>query len=103
LIGGSFDNSLTKQIASVAGLKLGNSFFEWGNKVYRDADDGIMLVLPNPYNDSKMVTLIISNSALQLYQMCKNLPRIPSYAIYKEDQITERGYHSFGNSVEIKK
>jgi hypothetical protein len=103
LLGGSFDNSLTKQIASEAGLKLGNSFFEWDNKLYRDANDGIMLVLPNPYNDSKMVTLIISNSALQLYQMCKNLPRIPSYAIYKEDQITERGYHKFGNIVEIKK
>ena len=103
LLGGSFDNNLTKQLASQVGLKLGNSFFEWNNKVYTDANDGIMLVLPNPYNNSKMVTLVISNSALQLYQMCKNLPRIPSYAVYKEDQITETGYHKFGKIVEINK
>jgi hypothetical protein len=103
LLGGSFDNSLTKQLALQAGLKLGNSFFEWNNKIYTDANDGLMLVLPNPYNSSKMVTFIISNSGLQLYQMCKNLPRIPSYAIYKDDQITETGYHKFGKSIEITK
>jgi hypothetical protein len=102
LLGGAYDNSLIKSIAENSGLKLGNSFFIWKDKTYSGSNDGLMIVLPNPYNQNKMVTLIISNSALQLYQMCKNFPRIPSWALFKDEQIVDRGYHEFGLKTEIK-
>jgi len=43
-----------------------------------------------------MVTLIVANSALQLYQMTKSLPRFPQWALFRDDQIVERGYHEPG-------
>jgi hypothetical protein len=102
LMGGAYDNGLVKSIAAKSGLKLGNSFFTWKGKTYSNSNDGIMIVLPSPYNQNKIVTLIISNSALQLYQMCKNFPRIPSYALFKDDLIVDRGYHEFGQKTAIK-
>ena len=33
-----------------------------------------------------------SNSALELYQMTKDRNRLPGWAIFKGDKITEKGY-----------
>ena len=39
---------------------------------------------------------VAANSALQLYQMTKALPRFPQWALFRDDQIVERGYHEPG-------
>jgi len=61
----------------------------------------LAVVLPNPYNPERIVTLIVANSALQLYQMTKSLPRFPQWALFRDDQIVERGYHEPGIKVGI--
>lgn len=92
LLGGSADNSLAAKIASLIGFETGRNYFKWRGKIYTNTDDGIFIAAPNPFNTKLTVYLFYSNSALQLHMMTKALPRIPAYAIYKGDQIIEKGY-----------
>ena len=96
LLGGPADNRWVREIAPVCGLDLGNGIFAWQGKSHADANEGLVVVLPNPHNSQRMVTLIAANSALQLYQMTKALPRFPQWALFRDDQIVERGYHEPG-------
>ena len=96
LLGGPADNRWVRDIAPLFGLDLGNGLFRWQEKGYAAANEGLAVVLPNPYNPERMVTLIVANSALQLYQMTKSLPRFPQWALFRDDQIVERGYHEPG-------
>jgi len=98
LLGGSSDNSLTKKITDLIkdkyDLQTGKNFFVWQGKTYGNWDDGLFLIIPNPFNDKRIVYLIISNSALQLYNMTDKIHRdIKSWSIFKKDKIIKRGYH----------
>jgi len=92
ILGGSADNAVTAKIAPLIGFEAGKNSFKWRGKTYGNADDGIFVAAPNPFNAKHTVYMFYSNSALQLHMMTKALPRIPSYAIYKGDQIIEKGY-----------
>lgn len=101
LLGGAGDNAWVKEIAEQCGLELGNGMFKWQGKSYAAANEGLAVVLPNPFNPARMVTLINANSALQLYQMAKVLPRFPQWALFRDDQMIERGYHDAGLAVPL--
>jgi hypothetical protein len=95
VLGQPEDNTL---IAALAGklpyLEMGKNLFRWRGRTFAGADDGIVLVLPNPYNPEKVLYLFYANSAMQLYQMTKSYSRgVPSWAIYKGDRIVDSGYH----------
>jgi len=92
VLGGIADNSLMKKISAQIGFEAGDGFFKWRGKTYNDSDDGIFMAIPNPFNNKHAAYLFYSNSSLQLYMMTKTLPRIPSFAIFKADQIVEKGY-----------
>jgi hypothetical protein len=93
VLGGAADNGLMKIMAEKLGLIPGKNFFQWQGKTYGDADDGLFVVYPNPYNAEKVVYLAIANSALQLYRMTNSYNRIPSWAIFKGERIVKQGYH----------
>ena len=93
LLGGADDNSLVRQFSDSLGLSLSRNVFVWNGRTYGDPDDGAILVYPNPFNPGRVVYLILANSALQLYQMTKAYQPVPSWAIFKGDQIVEKGYH----------
>ncbi len=98
LLGGTSDNTLTKDITDLIKnkykLKTGKNYFKWQDKTYGSWDDGLFLVIPNPYNKKKIIYLIISNSALQLYHMTNKFPRnVKSWSIYKKEKIIKNGYH----------
>lgn len=96
VLGGVEDNMIMKSMAEKLGLVMGKNFFQWRGKVYGDAADGLMAAYPNPYNPGRTVYFVISNSALQLYQMTKQAqkpPRVPGWGVFKGDQMTEQGYH----------
>jgi len=101
LLGGIEDNQWTQRIAGRCGLDLGKGFFRWRKKTYAESNQGLMIVLPNPYNPERMLTIMAANSALQLYQMTRNLPRIPAWAIFTDDRITDKGRHETGLSLSI--
>jgi hypothetical protein len=93
LLGGAADNNLVRQFADSLGLTVMRNAFVWNGKTYGDPEDGAVFVYPNPFNPKKVVYLVISNSALQLYQMTKTYQPVPSWALFKGDQIVEKGYH----------
>ncbi|NIM15072.1 MAG: hypothetical protein GTO45_24175 [Candidatus Aminicenantes bacterium] len=93
VLGGVADNGLMRRMKEKLGLSAGKNYFHWQDKTYGDPDDGLFLVYPNPYNPKKVVYLVIANSALQLYHMTKSYKRVPSWAVFKGDQIVKEGYH----------
>jgi hypothetical protein len=93
LLGGSEDNLLTREVGEKLGLKLGKNWFSWNGQVYGQENDGLVLVCPSPYNRQRMVTLFIANSALQLFQMTKAYQPLPSWALFRGENVVERGYH----------
>jgi hypothetical protein len=93
LLGGKEDNLLTKEAGEKLGLKLGKNWFSWNGRVYGQENDGLVVVMPSPYNPQRMVTLIIANSALQLFQMTKAYQALPSWALFRGEAVVERGYH----------
>jgi hypothetical protein len=93
ILGSVEDNSLMKRICEETGLKAGNNIFEWNGIIYNRPDDGLYVTIPNPYNPDKVLYLFVANSALELHQMTKIVNRMPQWAVFRGDKITEKGYH----------
>ena len=75
-------------------VKFGRNHFEWRGKTYGAPDDGLFLVAPNPLNRKRVMYIIAANSALQLHEMTKKYIRdIPSWAVFKGDEVAVKGYH----------
>jgi hypothetical protein len=94
VLGGIADNGLLERIVNKLGLSVGKNFFQWQGKTYGAADDGLFAAFPNPFNPQKTVYLVIANSALQLYWMTERYQRMPSWALFKKDEMVKKGYHS---------
>ena len=93
LLGGSEDNLLTKEIAGRLGLQLGKNWFSWNGRTYGQENDGLVAVYPSPFNPRRMVTLIVANSALQLFHMTRTFQYLPSWALFRGDSVVDKGYH----------
>ncbi len=93
VLGGPADNRIMALLLDKLGVQSGKNVFQWQGKTYGAADDGLILVLPNPYNAQRVVYLLLANSALQLYQMTNELGRVPSWGIFKGSTVIAKGYH----------
>jgi hypothetical protein len=93
VLGGAADNGLAAAAAEKLGLSLGKNWFAWQGKVCGHEADGLVATYPNPWNPKKTLSLVIANSALQLWQMTKSYAPLPSWALYRGERIVERGYH----------
>ena len=94
LLGGPEDNTIVRQAAEKLGLSIGKNTFTFQNTTYGDADDGLFVALPSPYNHEKIVYLFVANSALQLYHMTNEYHRMPAWALFKGGRIYSKGYHT---------
>ena len=99
VLGGIEDNQLMKIMKEKLGLSLEKSWFRWQDRIYADSDDGLFVVVPNPFNSNKVAYLVIGNSALELYQMTKQYKGLPAWAIFKKDAIECKGYHDVENGI----
>jgi hypothetical protein len=93
MLGVGTDNSLLQRMAEKVGIQIGKNFFRWNNRTYGNPDDGMIAVFPSPVNKDRPVYLILANSAMQLYHMTKRHQPLPSWGVFKGDQILERGVH----------
>jgi hypothetical protein len=93
LLGGGEDNLLTRAAADRLGLQLGKNWFSWNGRVYAHENDGLVVVMPSPFDKGRMVTLVIANSALQLFQMTKVFQPLPAWALFRGGSVVEKGYH----------
>jgi hypothetical protein len=94
VLGGAADNTVAAPIAAKMGLTLGKNFFRWRGKAYTEPDDGIFVACANPFAPGRVIYLLVGNSALQQYQMTKRYQPMPSWAVFKGENIVERGYHT---------
>lgn len=100
VLGQPEDNSLLERMRDKLPVEFGKNYFRWQGKTYAATDDGLFVVLPNPYNIQRVLYLIAANSALEIYQMTKSYSAsIPAWAIFKGDEIKEQGYHPVGRFV----
>jgi hypothetical protein len=75
-------------------VRFGRDHFEWQGRSYGEPDDGLFLVLPNPYNPDRVMYVIAANSGMELYHMTETYHRgIPQWALFKGDEIVDSGYY----------
>jgi hypothetical protein len=99
VVGGADDNGFVARMAEENKLPLAfdKNVFRWQERTYADPDDGLMIVLPNPYNGKKVLYLFVANSKLQLHYMTKSYRRsMPAWALFKGEEIVDQGYHEVG-------
>jgi hypothetical protein len=76
-------------------VTFGRNHFRWDGKSYGRPDDGLFLVLPNPFNPKRALFLVAGNSALELHQMTKAYSaKIPSWAVFRGDEAKLQGFHA---------
>ena len=97
VLGNVADNNLMAELVRHYGLNIKKNNFSWQGHEGHASEQGLFLALPNPYNSNRSVYLFSGNSALSLYNMTKEMKRMPSWAVYAGDEITEKGFHT--NSV----
>jgi hypothetical protein len=87
------DNSFFGRIPKDVPITLGRDFFRWMGSTYGEPDDGLFLVLPNPWNPGRVMYVIAANSGMQLFDMTEIYHRgIPQWARFKGDEIVDQGY-----------
>jgi hypothetical protein len=99
VLGNGGDNELLRRVAEKIGLTVGTNFFRWQGKTFGNADDGLFLVAPNPFNPERAVYCFVANSGVQLWQMTRRYQSLPVWALFKGEQIVERGFLPAGNLV----
>lgn len=96
VLGSPSDNVLTASLAQSGRLPVdfGRNWFRWQDRVYADPDDGLVLVLPNPFNPRRALYLFTANSQLQLHAMTRRFQRdLGGWAVFKGDAVTAKGPH----------
>jgi hypothetical protein len=75
-------------------VRFGRNHFEWMGETYGESDDGLFLVIPNPWNPQRVMYVIAANSGMELYDMTETYHRgIPQWARFKGDEIVDSGYY----------
>ena len=94
VIGTLEDNAFFAKIPADVPVRLGRDHFEWMGQSYGEPDDGLFLVLPNPFNPDRVMYVIAANSGMELYHMTETYHRrIPQWARFKGDRIVDSGYY----------
>jgi hypothetical protein len=94
VIGALDDNSWFGRLDSELPVEFGRNFFRWRGTTYAEPDDGLVLVMPNPFNPERVVYVFAANSALELHQMTKRYHRrLASWAVFKGAEVVDSGFH----------
>jgi hypothetical protein len=93
VIGSPEENSFMQQLVKILDLRVKKNMFTWLEKDYTRSDQGFFAAFPNPYNPERAVYLYSANSALQLYHMTHDRYSMPSWAIFENDKVVDKGYH----------
>ncbi len=87
------DNYLFSHVPDGVPVRFGRNYFQWMGETYAGLDDGLFLVLPNPWNPDRVMYLMAANSGMQLYHMTEVYHRaIPQWARFKGSEIVDSGY-----------
>ena len=88
------DNYFFGHIPENLPVRFGRNHFEWMGETYGEPDDGLFLVVPNPWNPERVMYVVAANSGMELYDMTETYHReIPQWARFKGGEIVEKGYY----------
>jgi hypothetical protein len=86
------DNYFFDHVPENVPVAFGRNHFTWRGETYADVDDGIFLVVPNPWNPDRVMYVLAANTGLQLWEMTEKYHRgIPQWARFKGGEIVGRG------------
>ncbi len=87
------DNYFFNRLPDDLPVAFGRDHFSWMGSDYGASDDGLFLVVPNPWNPAKTMYVMAANSGMQLYHMTRTYHRdIPQWARFKGKEIVDKGY-----------
>ena len=87
------DNYFFDHVPEDIPVRFGRNHFEWRGETYGDVDDGLFLVVPNPWNSEKVMYVMAANTGMELFEMTEKYQRgIPQWARYKGGEIVDQGY-----------
>ncbi|MCU0234778.1 MAG: hypothetical protein MUE90_12200, partial [Thermoanaerobaculales bacterium] len=87
------DNYFFGHVPAEVPASFGRNHFSWRGESFGAPDDGLVLVLPNPWNSGRVMYVIAANSGMQLYRMTERYPReVPQWARFKGGEIVAKGY-----------
>jgi hypothetical protein len=88
------DNYFFNHMPEDVPVRFGRNHFEWRGETYGEPDDGLFLVVPNPWNPERVMYVLAANSGMELYDMTETYHReIPQWARFKGDEIVASGYY----------
>ena len=94
VLGGLANNSLLQRLPLPSCLSLGQNHFFWQGALHGEADEGQVLSLPNPWNPKRVMTVILANSALQLYEMTRRYTRgMAGWNLFRGGRLVSSGHH----------
>ncbi len=86
------DNSFFGRMPEDVPVTFGRDHFSWKGSAYGASDDGLFLVVPNPWNPAKTMYVMAANSGMQLFHMTRTYHRdIPQWALFKGGEIVDKG------------
>lgn len=97
VLGGADDNSLVARLVAEGKIPVqcARQMFRWNGMTFDRPEQGLILVLPNPWNKKKTLYLHIANSAYELWRMTRTYRRgIASWALFTGDDLDSSGYHA---------
>ena len=63
------DNYFFGHLPQDVPVRFGRDHFQWMGKDYGQPDDGLFLVVPNPWNPDKVMYIMAANSGMQLFHI----------------------------------
>jgi hypothetical protein len=89
------DHALLGRLEGSLPVRFAKNHFSWQGVEYADPEDGLVLVMPSPFDPGHVVYAVVANSALQLHRMTSGYRReIRSWAVFRGEEIVETGHHS---------
>jgi len=93
IMGTLADNYFFGHLPEDVPVRFGRDHFQWMGEDYGQPDDGLFLVVPNPWNPAKTMYVLAANSGMQLFHMTETYHRgIPQWARFKGSEIIDKGY-----------
>ncbi len=102
VLGGPGDNGLAARVSEKLPGVLGDGYFRWNGRTYARPEDGLFLVLPNPWNPKRALAVVAANSALELHEMTKAyVSGLPGWAVFRGSELKEKGPHPVERFVTV--
>lgn len=97
VMGAPSENTLMKRLADekLIPVEFATNCFTWNGMTFDDRDDGLILVMPNPWNEERILYLFVANSQLQMHKMTSRYRRgLNEWSLFKGGRVIGSGFNN---------